>query len=74
MAATILTCRKVEVVGVKYDVDSLQVGYTASMRIGRLPSLELRVSTFSTKETLKSSGGHVPGLVIEVTASGWWEQ
>lgn len=44
------------------------------MYIGKSPSLVSKVSVFLMKGTWEEFWGHVPGLVIEVTAGGWWEQ
>lgn len=74
--ATNLTCQRAEVVGVHYDVSSLVVG------VRDLDSDAFWQITFPGVEgfrvldegDLAEFWGHAPGLVIEVTAGGWWSQ
>lgn len=76
VAVTTLTCRLAEVVGVSYDVDSLRVEVRdlegeAHWQI-TFPGVEgFRVLD---EGDLGEFWGHAPGLVIEITAGGWWEQ
>lgn len=76
VAATTLRCKEAEVVGVHYDVDSLVVEVRdhdgdALWQIA-FPAVEgFRVLD---EGDLGEFWGHVPCLVIEVTAGGWWEQ
>ncbi|HBO3797514.1 hypothetical protein ACM71F_26115 [Pseudomonas aeruginosa] len=76
VAATSLVCKMAEVVGVRYDVNSLVVEVRdlesdAHWQIA-FPGVEgFRVLD---EGDLGEFWGHVPALVIEVTAGGWWEQ
>lgn len=76
VAVTPLTCRLAEVVGVNYDLDSLQVEVQDLEGEARWQITFPGVEGFRVLDEgdLGEFWGHVPGLVIEVTAGGWWEQ
>lgn len=76
VAATTLTCKLAEVVGVSYDVDSLRVEVRDLAGEARWQITFPGVEGFRVLDEgdLGEFWGHVPGLVIEVTAGGWWEQ
>lgn len=76
VAATTLTCSRADVVGVSYDVDSLRVDVRDLEGDARWQITFPGVEGFRVLDEgdLGEFWGHVPGLVIEVTAGGWWEQ
>ncbi len=76
VAATTLTCKGAEVVGVHYDVDSLvvEVRDHESDTLWQISFPGVEGFRVLDEGDLGEFWGHVPGLVVEVTAGGWWEQ
>lgn len=76
VAATTLTCKVAEVVGVHYDVDSLvvEVRDHEGDTLWQIAFPGVEGFRVLDEGDLGEFWGHVPGLVIEVIAGGWWEQ
>jgi hypothetical protein len=76
VAATNRTCGTAEVVGLNYDLDALHVEVQDLEGGARWQIAFPGVEGFRVLDEgdLGEFWGHVPGLVIEVTAGGWWEQ